>query len=161
GEKKSGTAEETPPCRERETTLSEPESATEFHGACAVVVGDGSEVAVMRSGVDALELRVVEGVEGLKAKFEPRAHAGGERNRLREREVPVKDPGPPHRILARRTEALVRPALPGSGRIGEGADREPGPHLLRVADLGDEIGTVGEAAAETDDVAARIGDKRG
>ena len=72
----------------------ENELAAKLHRAGTVVVGDRSEVPVVGARIDALEVHMVEGIEGLEAQLNSRSFVSGDRDALEQREIPVEDSRP-------------------------------------------------------------------
>ena len=70
---------------------SENDLAAKLHCARTVVARDRSEVPVVGAGIDALEVHMVEGIEGLESEFDSRSLAGGKGNCLGQGQIPVED----------------------------------------------------------------------
>ena len=77
----------------------EEELAAELQYARIVRAGDLSELRVGETRIDVLKFGVVEGIEGLETDFEVRSFMRGQRDALKQGDVPVEEPWADDRIL--------------------------------------------------------------
>src|SRR5450631_710892 len=100
-------------------------------------------VGIEPRSVGGAELRFVECVERLTAKFDARAVVpAGDRDVLRQGQVRVVQPGANHVVLACVAEALIGTTKPRGNRILVGTGAEPRRLCLRIFDWSNQVRTV-------------------
>src|SRR5580704_64813 len=131
----------------------EEELSAKLEGAWIIRRRHLSEVAICKSGVDAVPLRMVEGVVGFSAKLDHWPFTLSQVEVLEEAEVPIEEPRTDDRILVGAPESLIRSSRPWSSGGFESRLIEPCQLLLRVAPrTRQEIGTVCCVAAQPEGV---------